>query len=240
MTSREDDSLPLVVIVHGAMDRSGSFGRMARRLSEVSLLRYDRRGYGRSEPGRAVALATHVEDLLNLVEGREAVVFGHSFGGTVALAAAAEPSSTFRSLVVYESPVPSVAPVVPFSHAPDEDPAEVAERFMRSMIGDRIWQRLPAGTKAARRHEGAALLADLASVAGPARSIDVGSVRVPVMVAVGASSGRAAADRAACLAAELPAGELVVVPGAGHGVHLSDPAAAAGLVMAAVGAGEVA
>ena len=64
LTVRDEEDGPLVVLVHGAMDRASSFGRVGRRLPDVPLVRYDRRGYGRSQPGAAVGLAGHAGDLL--------------------------------------------------------------------------------------------------------------------------------------------------------------------------------
>lgn len=62
-----DGSVPPVVLVHGGMDRSTSFGRVARQLSDVPLTRYDRRGYGRSSAGSAPSLADHVDDLIEVI-----------------------------------------------------------------------------------------------------------------------------------------------------------------------------
>ena len=46
-----EPSHPLIVLVHGAMDRSAGMLRVSRRLDEqFRVLRYDRRGYGRSTP----------------------------------------------------------------------------------------------------------------------------------------------------------------------------------------------
>ena len=42
---------PLVVLVHGTMDRSTGMLKVSRRLdSRFRVVRYDRRGYGRSAP----------------------------------------------------------------------------------------------------------------------------------------------------------------------------------------------
>ncbi|MCB0976306.1 MAG: alpha/beta hydrolase [Acidimicrobiales bacterium] len=225
---------PLIVIVHGAMDRASSFGRVARRLEDVSLLRYDRRGYGRSDPGRPTTLGEHVEDLLGLIDGREALVFGHSFGGTIGLAAVMHSSATIRSLVVYESPVPSVAVPDPFPRGHDDDPGDVAERFMRTMVGDRIWARLPASTKEARRSEGPSLIADFESAGDAARSIDPSRIGVPVVVGAGSDSPERVRERARLLADALPRGSFELVVGAGHGVHLTDPTGTAALLRRAL------
>ena len=83
-----DDGAPLIALVHGSMDRSAGVLRLSRCLDrEFRVLRYDRRGYGRSAPHPGPFGADHqVGDLLELLEGRRALVFGHSYGGNVALA----------------------------------------------------------------------------------------------------------------------------------------------------------
>lgn len=229
---------PLVVFVHGVMDRASSFGRVARKLPGHHLLRYDRRGYGGSGPGTGFGLEDHVKDLLALVGSRPTVLFGHSLGGTIALAAALTDPRNILSLALYESPVPSVAPATTFEALPGEAPGDTAERFMVSMVGERIWSRLPARTREARRSEGPALLRDLESIRNDAVGLDAGAVEVPVLVAVGEASGTGAIRRGERLAAALPDATFRMVPGARHGVHLSDPTATADLVVQAVSVSE--
>ncbi|MGB6058704.1 MAG: alpha/beta hydrolase, partial [Microthrixaceae bacterium] len=45
-----DPARPTVFLVHGAMDRAASFGRVMRRLVEFDVIAYDRRGYAGSGP----------------------------------------------------------------------------------------------------------------------------------------------------------------------------------------------
>lgn len=224
---------PVVVLVHGAMDRSTSFGRVARDLADVAVVRYDRRGYGRSLAAGPTDLAGHVADLALIVDGRPAVVVGHSVGGVIALAAVASVESVL-GVVAYEAPTPW-APWWPTGagagHRDDLDPADAAERFMRRMVGDRVWSRLPPSTRAARRSEGAALRADLDLVAAGA-PFDPASVAVPVLALAGTETSwwhRRAAEE---LAAAVPAGRFALVEGAGHGVHLTRPFALADRIRA--------
>jgi pimeloyl-ACP methyl ester carboxylesterase len=82
---------PLVVLIHGSMDRSTGMLRLSRKLdAEARVLRYDRRGYGRSAPHDGpFDMGEQVADLVELLGGRRAVLVGHSYGGNVALATAA-------------------------------------------------------------------------------------------------------------------------------------------------------
>jgi pimeloyl-ACP methyl ester carboxylesterase len=224
---------PRVVIVHGAMDRSASFGRVGRHLRDLHVVRYDRRGYGASAALGTGTLDEHVEDLLRVLDGRPATVFGHSIGGVIALVAAERAPDLVPSLLAYESPEPW-APWWPQPKPrPARDPADEAEAFMRRAIGDRFWSRLPARTREARRSEGPALLADLVSLRG-APPYDPARITVPVIAAAGAETTWWHLRATRELAEALPAGELAVVPDAEHGVHLAHPAAAAHLVRRAV------
>ena len=226
---------PLVVLVHGAMDRSGGMLRVRRLLHrDHRVVRYDRRGYGRSKlapPG--TDFDEQVADLVEVLDGRPAVLGAHSFGGIVALAVAARYPSLVRAVVAYETPI-MWAPWWRRT-TPDERPEDAAEWFMRRMIGDAMWDRLPRSMREDRRAEGRALIAELRSVVPPAPVPFVASeLTVPVLAAHG-SRARSHHRRAATeLAASAPLGSLHVVEGADHGIHLSDPAGFASLVRLAV------
>ena len=94
-----DPNAPLVALVHGSMDRSAGLLKLSRRLDDDHrVLRYDRRGYGRSAPHPGpFGMDGQVDDLVALLDERPAVVFGHSYGGNVALAVAARTRSGRRA-----------------------------------------------------------------------------------------------------------------------------------------------
>ncbi len=98
---------PTVVLVHGSMDRGRSLRATAKRLAgDFHVVLYDRRGYGRSrEVGGPFDVETNVEDLVAVIEGRPAVVFGHSLGGDIALAAAQRHPEVIRAVGAYEPPM---------------------------------------------------------------------------------------------------------------------------------------
>lgn len=162
------EGAPLVVVIHGSMDRSAGLLKLSRRLdTDLRVLRYDRRGYGRSKPHDGpFGIDAQVADLVHLLAGRAAVVFGHSYGGNVALALADRRPELVRAVGVYETPL-SWLEWWPGSTAGADalatrgDPADAAERFMRRLIGDERWSRLPAATRAARRAEGRAMVGEL-------------------------------------------------------------------------------
>lgn len=226
-----------MVLVHGTMDRGTSFAKVWRRLGDLDVTVYDRRGYAGSRgAGPATAIDDHVDDLLAIVGDRPAVVFGHSLGGVVALAAAQRRPDLVRAVAAYEAPAPW-APWWPRAtaggralHDHGADPAAAAEAFMRAMVGDRVWERLPDRSRRARRAEGPALLAEMAALRRDPPPFDPQLVDVPVLSGRGTRSRphhrRAAAD----LADAVPGAVLVEVDGADHGAHLSHPDAVAAMV----------
>ncbi len=186
---------PLIVLVHGSMDRSTSMLKLSRRLDEqYRVLRYDRRGYGHSahHPG-PFNMAGQVEDLFGLLNGRRAVLIGHSYGGNVVLAAATRHSELVAGVVVYEAPL-SFEPWWPTSTAgalvikaagQSRSAAEdAAEAFMRRLIGDERWLALPERTRNTRRSEGPALVNELADLREN-RPWSADDVKVPLLVGYG-------------------------------------------------------
>lgn len=164
---------PSVVLVHGALDRSAGLLKLSRRLdSTYRVVRYDRRGYGRSrEVPPPFTMAQHVKDLGEVIatsnDGpQRRVLFGHSYGGNVALAFAQEHPDSVAAVVVYEPPLswlnwwPGTTAGAAVEQ-PEANPEAAAEAFMRRLIGDAVWDRLPAHTREARRSEGVTMVDEL-------------------------------------------------------------------------------
>jgi pimeloyl-ACP methyl ester carboxylesterase len=218
---------PVVVLVHGSMDRMAGFARVASRLArDYRVVRYDRRGYGRSvhHPG-PFGIADHIDDLVDIVGGRAAVLVGHSMGGNVALGAAARLPDLVRGVAVYEIPLswlpnwPSNSATARVAADP-HDPADVAESFMRRMVGSQRWERLPMSTREARRAEGRALVEEIRTLRARA-PWDPAAISVPVVVGRG-SEGQAH-HRAGMeeLVGWFAHARLVELAGAGHLAHVS-------------------
>lgn len=228
------DGSPLVVLVHGSLDRGTSFARVVRRLPDLHVVTYDRRGYHRSRAATplATSLEDHVADLVTIVGGRPAVLVGHSYGGDVVLGAAAAAPEAVRAVGVYEPPLPWTDwwPRRTRGNIAAEDPATFAEGFFRRVVNDDAWDRLPERARAERRADGPALVAELASIRREQSPIDFTRIVVPVVLGRGSRSlphHRQAID---ALAELLPSAEIIEIPGATHGAHLSHPDAFAAFV----------
>jgi pimeloyl-ACP methyl ester carboxylesterase len=217
-----------LVLVHGSLDRATSFTRLMGRLRDWTIVAYDRRGYaGSALTGPPTTFDDQVDDLIEVLDGMPALAFGHSFGGDVVLATAANHPGLIPAAFVWEPPQPWLpwwAEATGGRSAEAElDPDERAEWFMRRMVGDKVWERLPASTRAQRRREGHTLQAEITSVT-VAPAFDPAAIEIPVLVGRGGRSSRHQRRAAGELAAALPAGELVEIEDAGHGAHLSHPA----------------
>lgn len=235
---------PLLVLVHGSLDRAGSFARVLRRLRDLHTLVYDRRGYHRSRDLLPVhaTLGGHVDDLLGVIDDRPAVVVGHSYGGIIALDAALRPGGPgpILAIAAYEPPLPWLAsrsetpgasgrPVD--RRGPEEtgDPAERAERFFRRMVGDSAWERLPEAAKADRRADGPALAAEMDAIRVTEAPFDVAALHRPHHLRSGGNSLPRHREAVEWLVAHTPAARLVEIAGAGHGAHLTHPDAFAAM-----------
>ena len=111
------------------------------------------------------------------------------------------------------------------------DPEEAAERFMRRLIGDERWERLPSSSREARRAEGFAMVDELTDLrTGAPWQPD--RVTVPVLCLYG-ERGQPHHQRGAReLTAMLPNARLAVVDGAHHFGPNTHPDATAELVTA--------
>jgi pimeloyl-ACP methyl ester carboxylesterase len=99
-----------LVLVHGGMQSSRNFDRLASALTRsYRVLRYDRRGHGKNAAsgidGGPDRLAHETADLLAVVEATgSSYVFGLSSGAILAMAAALQ-STAIEKLILYEPPI---------------------------------------------------------------------------------------------------------------------------------------
>lgn len=243
------DGTGRVVLVHGSLDRSAAFIRVARRLGDHEVVRYDRRGYGRSrEAGVSATIEAGVDDLVAVLGDRPAAVVGHSLGGVVALAAAGRHPDLVTAAGAYEAPM-AWAPWWPGGSAgsaalASDDPTRAAERFLRHLLGDEVWEGLSPRTRAERRAESPALLADLRAIRGGHAPYDTARLAAgmaegrPVLLGVGGRSDAHHRRGVLELAAQLGRARTVEIEGAGHNAHTSHPDAFAAFVRAVTTGGD--
>ena len=207
--------------------------RTARRLDDLAVILYDRRGYSRSRALRPIAtdIDTHVDDLFDVIAGRRVAVVGHSLGGLVALMAAERDPDLVRAVGAYEAPLPWYDWWPNRSRAfVSEDPGEFAQGFFDRVAGAGSWARLTEKGRIARRADGPALVAELAAIRADGPLVDLEMIRVPTFAGRGSKSLEHH-RRAAGIVAETVAGaQLIEIEGAAHGAHLTHPDAFARMV----------
>ncbi len=215
------------------MDRAASFGRTMRRLGDLDVVAYDRRGYGESaEAGVAPTIEAHAQDLARVAQwtrSESVVVVGHSLGGTIAVALAVSGDPLVRAVAAYESPFPLLDDSFDqvgggaVQIAERDGDAAGAEHFYRLMVGDETWSRLRDRDRAARRAEGPALVAELVDLRDRDRAVDPADAPVPVLVGMGGLSSAGLRGSALRLAERLGGPTPDVIELAGHGAHLTHP-----------------
>ena len=226
----------LVVFVHGVLGSGPSFDRVAERLAgECTMRWYDRRGYASSAglPGAPAPVDRHVDDLIAVLDGRRAVVVGHSFGGVTAMGAAVRAPELVDALVLYETSVawsPGWDDEVMQGVFGAADPEGAA---LALMLGP-AYDRLDDDDRVRRRIEASAFLAEERSVRASA-PYDVAEIRAPVFY--GRSDERVMPGVVAFLGEQIPTFEVVTIADAAHHAHRRAPDAFADLVRRGIHAG---
>jgi pimeloyl-ACP methyl ester carboxylesterase len=238
---RSGDGPPLV-LVHGATADHTAFRVVGPKLGvSFTVHAIDRRGRGASGDATGpYSIEREFEDVATVAEALAAAsggpvdVFGHSYGGRCALAAALL-TDAIRRVISYEG-----APTPPGSsyHPPgierrlrdrlasgDRDGALAT--FLSEVVGmsaadlaayqaDPIWpvRAAAAGT----------VLRELEAEADPAASLDrLGAVRQPVLQLLGGESLPVFREATVALDGRLADGRIVVIDGARHAAHHTHP-----------------
>jgi O-succinylbenzoic acid--CoA ligase len=248
-----DSLAPLVVVLHATLSTGRQLAPLVRALGERGDLRVvapDRRGSGgrRLDPPRAVAMAEHLADLAALLDAEgagRAILLGHSYGGVVALEAAARLPERVAAAVAYEPPYGALAdgPTKRAFALVARATAEAAEKggppaaaraFMRGVGGADAWEGLPARTRTFLEGEGGGAVAD-AGMTGlePAA---LAAIACPVTILTGSASEPFYAPIADALAARIPGATRVELAGLRHTAPITDPAPISAALRATLGA----
>lgn len=219
------DEAPLIVLIHGSLDRSSGMARIARLLQPTCrVIRFDRRGYGESwNHSGPFTVEGNSEDVVELLQGRSAILVGHSFGGHIALRVADKLGSQITGVTTFETPL-SWMPWWPNTTAGSlslaASPEEAAEKFMVRLVGRRIWEALPEKTKNERRREGRALTSELGSLR-EGMPWNISRITQKTICGYGSLGQEHHEKGARWLVEHLPNAMLEMIDGARHGAHTS-------------------
>jgi pimeloyl-ACP methyl ester carboxylesterase len=228
--SEEGTGDQLVVFVHGVLDRGSSFRKSAAFLpAECRMVFYDRRGYGQSLTAAKVPVGVdvHSDDLVAILDGRRAVVVGHSFGGVTVLGAALRHPELVSAVVLYETGMAWLPTWDDrtMSELLSRDDAELAS--VRMMFGNRV-DTMKTKDVASLLLEAKAFVSEERSVRSGQPPFEVADLQVPLIY--GRSESSVFQSVTSHLERVLPDVEVVELPGAGHNAHRTQPAAFADLV----------
>jgi pimeloyl-ACP methyl ester carboxylesterase len=163
-------------------------------------------------------------------------VVGHSYGGLIALCAAAGHPDLVTSVVAFEPPV-RWSPWWPADVAwerlvrASDDPAAAAEGLLRAVLGDEGWSRLGRRSRDGLLAHGPALVTEMNDPSLDVPTFDPARLTVPVTTAAGSASLPHHQEVARRIAAIAPSGRFVSIDGAGHNAHVTHPARFARLIL---------
>ena len=231
---------PAVVLLHGHLIDSGQWDEQLPAWSrEFRVVRYDARGFGRSDlPEGPFAYHADLRGLLDALGIARAALVGCSGGGMTAIDLALEDPARVSGLVLVgtglaghpfgEMPAKAlamreargrgdVAGAVELglqvwtdgSRRPDQVNPVARERTREMMT--RVWSRPPAARADAR-------------FASPAAADRLGEIRVPALALVGTEDVPWVREIAERIGAEVPGARMERVPDAGHHLNMEHPA----------------
>jgi 2-succinyl-6-hydroxy-2,4-cyclohexadiene-1-carboxylate synthase len=230
-----------LLLLHGFTHTGASWDPVRAALGErYRALAPDIRGHGSASDLEPVTLDAVVSDAVALAPARFTLV-GYSMGGRIALhlALAALAGRVERLVLIGASPGIADPEERAARRAADERLASEIEGSTIEEFASR-WARTPvlAGQPAAvqalvdedrlRSTPGglARALRGLGTGALPSLWSRLGELAMPVVLIAGEGDGKFTAT-ASAMALELPDARVVIVPGAGHAVHLEAPSAVA-------------
>jgi pimeloyl-ACP methyl ester carboxylesterase len=211
---------PALVLVHGSVQNSVTWAGQVSLADELTLVLPDRPGYPPNPPLERIDFDHQAAGMAGLL-GHGAHLGGFSYGGVIALLAAALRPEAVRSLMVIEPPCFAVARGVPAvddavagyaAAMAADDPEEFLARFS-AVFG--AAGRVPAVIARGAEQGVRALMAER-----PPWEAEIPLARLAGIPALVLSGGYHPAYEAVCDVLEEALGaERAVLPGAGHGVH---------------------
>ena len=228
---------PAVVLLHGGLNDSRLWDAQMRPLSRrFRVVRYDMRGFGRSNAERSEFWPTEdLRALLDFLKIEKATVVGLSLGGIVAADFALEHPERVERLVFVGAGLrggnqpPDERAVAARRAGESGGPEKYFEAFLESdmLAGLR-------GRPRARERMRRMMIDNYKAItyvgAGYSQSPEpptaqrLGQIKTPTLVVVGSLDGKALHHNADALAKGIPGARKVVIPGASHHPPVETPA----------------
>jgi pimeloyl-ACP methyl ester carboxylesterase len=213
---------PPILLIHGSAADHTTWsiqlsGKAAEGLRErFTLIAYDRRG-------GPLSVEDHADDAAALASDPRVLVVGSSFGAVIALDLIRRYPSAGAVLIEPPMPASDDAPAATeFLAAYDARAAEqggpaAAELFLRTVLGDTIYERMPLVYRDRAQAKWAEIRADSAAlIAYRPRYAELAALDVPVLLLGGERSAAYYRPTLDALATALPRARLELVAGAGH------------------------
>jgi pimeloyl-ACP methyl ester carboxylesterase len=220
---------PRVLLVHGsAADHTTWSIQLASPLRErFTLIAYDRRD--------ANTVEEHAADAAEVLAGRQrdaqdrALIVGSSFGSVIAIELMRTRPELCAGAVLIEPPMAAAdeTPAAPAAFlaefdrraAADGGPA-AGEFFLRTVLGDAAFERMPRVFQERSKQKWASIRADSAAlIAYRPRYAALASVDIPTLLVGGDRSASYFRPTLEALLRSLPRARLEIVTGAGHMLH---------------------
>jgi len=241
---------PTVLLLHGFTNTGASWDPVVAALGErYRAIAPDIRGHGSASAARPVTLEAVIDDVGALAPNRFTLA-GYSQGGRIAVhAALALPDRVERLVLIGASPGIADRQERAARRAADEALAgeiegasieEFATRWGATPVLAGQPQEIRAAAHADRLRSTpaglAAALRGLGTGALPSLWERLPELAMPVILIVGERDAKFQ-DIGTRMASDIPCAELVIVPGAGHAVHLEAPRRVAGEIARGESAG---
>lgn len=227
-----------VVLLHGGLTHSGIWEAQFRRFAgRFRVVRYDRRGHGRSSvPDSSYSPVTDLQVLLDHLEARPAVLIGASAGGRIALEFAVHHRERVSALVLVGPVVSGYGYSEHFAKRGRRNMAPLADGDVEATVSNwvsdpyllatdesDVRERLrglmePFAEKRFIRFDSDLAVAPASPALDPLETLDV-----PTLIVVGEADAPDVHAHAGAIDSRLPDSRRVVVRRAGHLVALERP-----------------
>jgi pimeloyl-ACP methyl ester carboxylesterase len=212
---------PRILLIHGsAADHTTWSIQLASSLKDrYTLIAYDR--------SCADTVEAQADEAHALLEGERGIVVGSSFGAVIALDLVRRHGAAGAVLIEPPMGATDDAPAAPASFLAEYDrrmaeqggPA-AAELFLRTVLGDAAFERMPRAFQERSKSKSAEIRADSAAlIAYRPRYAELRAVTAPVLLLGGERSAPYFRPTLDALFAALPDARLEIIAGAGHMLH---------------------